>query len=66
MLRYFVAWNFWLVAILVLLLAARESGRRSLSIFGYGSVPYSVYWFVIAIATVALVVCLRSWNRGDR
>jgi len=66
MLRYFIAWNFWLVSILVLLLAARESGGRSLSIFGYGSVPYNIYWFVIVIAIIALVICMRSWNRADR
>ncbi|WP_298862962.1 hypothetical protein [uncultured Gimesia sp.] len=68
MLRYFLASNFWLLFILIMLLAQgnNNSYTARYTIFGYGMIPATLFWFVICVALVALLVCLSNWKKGER
>ena len=66
MLRYFIAWTLWIVAVVSLLLA-RGYARRSpdkYTIFGVGWIEPEWFWCVIAICVAAGMGCFVLWHRS--
>lgn len=65
MLRYFVAWNLWLGFGLFLILGkgyARQSPDY-FSVFGWGWIEPSHFWFVVLVAAAATAGSLIAWRR---
>lgn len=66
MLRYFIAWNLWIVAVVSLLLG-RGYARRSpdrYTIFGMGWIEPGWFWCVVLIAVAAGAACFVLWHRS--
>ena len=65
MLRYFVAWNFWLAFALVLMLAKGDArvAPTFYTVFGVGWIRPELFWAVVAIALAAAAGCALAWRR---